>query len=392
MPWRYKTMSQTREEFVKRALSKEKSKSALCREYGISRPTGDKWIKRYLNGESLDNRSTKPFKTANRISDDVEQLIINQRKKEPALGAVKIGRILSDEGYTNLPSVSTINNVLHRNGLITKEASRAATPYKHFQKEKPNDMWQADFKGNYLMNNGLRCHPLSILDDCSRFCLCADAKENERLNSTYASFEATFREYGLPKVLLCDNGHPWGASQSTSITKFEVKLMELDILTIHIRPLRPQTQGKIERFNRSFKEERLRYYVPNDMEDAQRQRLEYRDFYNNKRPHCALNLDTPSKHYESSKRRFPEKITKWDYPYGTDIRQVKNSGYITFEGQGYFLSEGLANKEIGLIPSDVDGIYDIIFRQFRVAKLDLTNHVITSRRVYKLHNDPRTKV
>ena len=278
MPWRYETVSQTRKEFVERVLRKEKSKSALCREYGISRPTGDKWINRYLNGESLDDRSRKPFKTANKISEDMECLIVSQRHKEPAIGAVKIHKMLTEEGVCDLPSVSTVNNVLHRNGLITKAASLATTPYKRFEKENPNDMWQADFKGNYRMQNGLRCHPLSIIDDCTRYCLCADAKENERLDSTYASFEAVFREFGLPKVLLCDNGNPWGASQSTAITKFEVRLIELGILTIHIRAVHPQTQGKVERFNRSFKNERLRFHTPKDIFEAQEQRLEYREF------------------------------------------------------------------------------------------------------------------
>lgn len=392
MPWRYKTVSQTRKEFVERVLRKEKSKSALCREYGISRPTGDKWINRYLKGESLEDRSKRPFKTANKINEDVESLIVNQRREEPAIGAVKIHKMLTDEGICNLPSVSTINNVLHRNGLITKEASQAATPYKRFEKETPNEMWQADFKGHYRMQNGLRCHPLSIIDDCTRYCLCADAKENERLESTYASFEAVFRQFGLPKVLLCDNGNPWGASQSTAITRFEVRLMELGILTIHIRAVHPQTQGKVERFNRSFKDERLRFHTPKDIIEAQEQRLEYMNFYNNKRPHFALNLDTPVKHYKYSEIKYPENIERWDYPYGTDIHKVKSSGYISFQGQGYFLSEGLANKEIGISPSDDDGVFNVIFRQFRVARIDTINHVITSRRVYALHDDPRQKV
>lgn len=392
MPWRYKTVSQTRKEFVERVLRGEKSKSALCREYGISRPTGDKWVNRYLNGDTLEDKSKRPFKTVNKTNEDIESLIVSQRRKEPAIGAVKIHKMLTEEGVCNLPSVSTINNILHRNGLITKEASQAATPYKRFEKENPNDMWQADFKGHYRMQNGLRCHPLSIIDDCTRYCLCADAKENERLDSTYASFEAVFREFGLPKVLLCDNGNPWGASQSTAITKFEVRLMELGILTVHIRAVHPQTQGKVERFNRSFKNERLRFHTPKDIFEAQEQRLEYREFYNNKRPHFALNLDTPASHYKHSEIKYPEKIERWDYPYGTEVHKVKSSGYITFQGQGYFLSEGLANKEIGILPSDDDGVFNVIFRQFRVAKIDIINHVITSRRVYALHNDPRQKV
>ena len=392
MPCRYETVSQTRKEFVERVLRKEKSKSALCREYGISRPTGDKWINRYLNGESLKDRSRKPFKTANKISEDMECLLVSQRREEPAIGAVKVHKMLTEEGVCDLPSVSTINNVFHRNGLITKKASQAATPYKRFEKENPNDMWQADFKGHYRMQNGLRCHPLSIIDDCTRYCLCADAKENERLDSTYASFEATFRQFGLPKILLCDNGNPWGSSQSTSITKFEVRLMELGILTIHIRAVHPQTQGKVERFNRSFKDERLRFYTPKDIIEAQEQRLEYMNFYNNKRPHFALNLDTPSKHYKHSEIKYPKKIERWDYPYGTEVHKVKSSGYITFQGQGYFLSEGLANKEIGILQPDNDGVFNVIFRQFRVARIDTINHVITSRKVYALHNDPRQKV
>ena len=127
MPWRYKTVSQTRKEFVERVLRGEKSKSALCREYGISRPTGDKWVNRYLNGDTLEDKSKRPFKTVNKTNEDIESLIVSQRRKEPAIGAVKIHKMLTKEGVCNLPSVSTINNILHRNGLITKEASQAAT-------------------------------------------------------------------------------------------------------------------------------------------------------------------------------------------------------------------------------------------------------------------------
>lgn len=345
MPWRYETVSQTRKEFVERVLRKEKSKSALCREYGISRPTGDKWINRYLNGESLDDRSRKPFKTANKISEDMECLIVSQRHEEPAIGAVKIHKMLTEEGVCDLPSVSTINNVLHRNGLITKAASQAATPYKRFEKENPNDMWQADFKGNYRMQNGLRCHPLSIIDDCTRYCLCADAKENERLGSTYASFEAVFREFGLPKVLLCDNGNPWGASQSTAITKFEVRLMELGILTIHIRAVHPQTQGKVERFNRSFKNERLRFHTPKDIFEAQEQRLEYRKFYNNKRPHFALNLDTPASHYKHSEIKYPEKLRDGIIRTEQKFTKLNQADISHFKGKDIFLVRGLQTKK-----------------------------------------------
>ena len=182
-------------EFVKRVLNHEKSKSALCREYDISRPTGDKWIKRYLNGEPMGDKSRRPFHTANKISTEDEQRIINARKKEPALGAYKTRKILVTAGWNDAPSISTFNAVFKRNGLITKEASEAAKHIVRFEKEYANEMWQMDFKGNFLMQNGVRCHPLSIMDDYSRFCLCGDAKMNEQLWGVKESLIMTFIEY-----------------------------------------------------------------------------------------------------------------------------------------------------------------------------------------------------
>ena len=160
-----------REEFVKRALNKEKSMTALCLEYGISRPTGHKWVKRYQAGLDMNDRSRRP-NTIHRVSADVESLIVDLRSTYPAVGAAKLHRMLENEGHTELPCVKTINNILKRNGLISKEASLAATPIRRFEKEQPNEMWQADYKGYVTMANGRRCYPLNIIDDHSRFNLC----------------------------------------------------------------------------------------------------------------------------------------------------------------------------------------------------------------------------
>lgn len=392
MSWESKTVEQERIEFVKKVLNKEKSKSALCREYGISRPTGDKWIKRFENGESMNDKSRRPFHTANKISSDVEQRIVQARKQEPAIGAVKTRRMLINAGWEDAPSISTFNAVFKRNGLITKEASEAAQHIVRFEKEKPNEMWQMDFKGDFLLQDLTRCYPYSLIDDYSRFCLCGDAKTNQRLLGVQESLIRVFSEYGLPFSVLCDNGNPWGSSQSTSITKFEVWMMELGILTIHIRAQHPQTQGKVERFNGSYKRERLKFYTPKNIEDAQRCREEYRHFYNNIRPHCSLGYDVPSSRYTPSAKKYNDKITKWEYQPDAIIKPVKSSGYITYKSKGYFLSEGLGEKEIALIPTDQDGILNVVFRQFRVAKLNLHTNTIMSRRVYLLDNDPRKKL
>lgn len=392
MSWRSKTVEQERLEFITKVLNKEKSKAALCREYGISRPTGDKWINRYLNGESLEDKSRRPFRTANKINIEDEKRIVEARKKEPAIGAAKTRRMLINQGWENPPSISTFNAVFKRNGLITKESSEAAQRFTRFEKETPNEMWQMDFKGDFLMGDKTRCHPLSVIDDCTRFCLCADAKENQQLLGVKESLIKTFNEYGMPYSLLCDNGTPWGSSQSASVTKFEVWMMELGILTLHIRPEHPQTQGKVEHFNGSYKRERLKFYTPKDLFDAQLCREEYQDFYNNTRPHFSLDYDVPAQRYVKSTRKYPDKIPVWEYDNGLIHRKIKSSGYLSFNSRAYFLSEGLANKEVVLIPTDTDGIFNIVFRQFRIAKINLHTNTITSKRVYLLHNDPRQNV
>ena len=390
MPWERKTVEQTRLEFVLRVLAHEKSKSALCREYGISRPTGDKWIARYQAGEDLSDHSRRPFHTPNKISEEMEAEIIAARKAEPAIGARKTRRMFLDNNKENVPSASTINRVFHRNGLITKEASEAKKHIVRFEKAEPNEMWQADFKGDFLLNDRTRCYPLSLIDDHSRMCLCADAKPNVQLEGTKESFLKAFETYGLPKTLLCDNGLPWGSSQSTSITKFEVWLMEHDVLTIHIRPIHPQTQGKVERFNGSYKQERLKFYVPKDMADAQRTREEYMQFYNFVRPHYALDFDHPSQHYKPSVRKYREDVPEWDYGHGAILAHVKPSGYLRFNGQGFFLSEGMGGKDVMLRPSSTQkNVFRIVFRGFQIGSLDVENRMLTARKIYRLTDDPR---
>ena len=389
MPWKESCKTMLRKEFVEAVLSGKLTKSQACREFEISRPTGDKWIARALAGESMEDRSRAPFQTANRIPKDMEELIVSYRKLYPALGALKIHKIMEDEKKTNLPSPSTFNAVFKRNGLITKEASLAATPIRRFEKESPNEMWQADFKGYFIMGNGKRCYPLNVLDDCSRYNLCCDPKPSETLEDVQPSMVRIFREYGLPRVFLCDNGNPWGVSQSTGFTKFEIWLMDLGILTVHGRALHPQTQGKEERFNGSLKREHLQYVQIADMEDAARELAKYRCFYNNKRPHRALNLDTPASRYQPSERKYPEKIEPWEYPTGYELRKIKDTGYFTYDGQGYFLSQALGGKTVAVRESSHLGCITLFYRQFKIARIDIDKRVFQFKKIYLAEGDPR---
>ena len=389
MPWEDKGVTMIREEFVKRVLSHEASKSALCREYNISRPTGDKWIKRYLNNEPLSDRSKAPFKTANKTASAIEKLIIDYRSKHPAIGATKIRRILENQGHENLPCNSTVNAILKRNNCISTKASQAATPHKRFQKDNPNDMWQADFKGHFGLDNNVRCYPLNVIDDHSRMNLCCRALKSEKFVESKPVFIELFKEFGMPFSLLCDNGNPWGTAQSTGYTQFEIWLMDLGILTIHGRPIHPQTQGKEESFNRSLKREVLNYHEFHDIDEVQQCFDEYRDFYNNERPHHSLGLDVPAQHYHKSNRKYPEKIEEWEYSQEFILRKVKSTGYITFNNQGYFLSESFGDRVIAIKESTLPNCFNIYYRQFKIARINIEKRAFEFKRMYLIENDPR---
>lgn len=390
MPWKETRLETMREEFVKRVLSHEKSKSALCREYGISRPTGDKWIVRYLAGDKMKDLSRAPKSLPNKTDPEIEKRIVQYREQYPAIGAVKIRRIMQNDNYTGLPSARTFNEIFKRNGLITKEASEAVKPHERFEKSYPNEMWQADFKGHFAMGNGVRCHTLNIIDDYSRMNICCEPLLSETFAEVKPCMERVFQEYGMPFSFLCDNGNPWGTQQSTGFTSFEVWLMELGILTMHGRILHPQTQGKEERFNGSFTKECLRCHTIRDQADASKIFGEYRDFYNNVRPHMALGLEVPASRYTPSNRQFPAHISQWEYPNELTVRNVKSSGYITIKGQGYFLSEAFGDKQIAFRESSKGAhLVNLYFRQFRIGQIDIEKRVFTFKRAYLIDGDPR---
>lgn len=385
MPWEKRTVEESRITFVREYLEGVEGMSELCRKHGISRPTGYKWVERYESGSGVSDLSRAPRTHPLKTSPEIEAHILSLRKEHPGTGARKLERILRRRGV-EVPCASTINAILKRNGCISLEASQAAQHYRRFEASKPNSMWQADFKGNFAMRDGKRCYPLNILDDNSRFCLCSAAQDNERYEDTVNNFRRTFREYGIPRALLCDNGNPWGTSQSVGYTRFEVWLLDLDILPIHGRSLHPQTQGKQERFNGSLKREKLKFITDiADLAHAQTILDEYRNFYNHERPHEALNMAVPAERYVQSSRRFPESVSDWLYD-SNSVSRVKSSGYVTFLGQGCFLSEAFSGQMIAIVPSDSQqDCLDLVYRNFRVARFDLRDRCVVSRKPCRLN-------
>jgi transposase InsO family protein len=381
MPWKEETVEQLRRTFVTLASEAGCNFSALCREYGITRRTGYKWLERFQVGSSLHDQSRAPICRPQKTPPELEQLIISVRCNHPTWGARKILRYLADKGNVLLPAPSTATSILKRNGFVTPEASAQHTAFQRFERAAPNDLWQMDFKGHFAMLDGNRCHPLTMKDDHSRNLLCLDAYDNERWDSVKRSLERVFRKNGLPNAILCDNGAPWGDSHG-GYTLFELWMMQIDVLPIHGRPLHPQTQGKEERFHRTLNEDLIKRTPIRDLRHAQQLFDDYLVEFNTERPHNALGLDVPSKHYIRSHRDFPEEIKEPEYDVGKTLRKVNYKGYISLRNHRYYLSETFIDKYMELAYLDEKTIA-VCYGNFTIAKIDIDEQLIISKRIYR---------
>lgn len=391
MPWKAsQSLGDQRAEFFRKHYEEGIPISKLCREYGISRKAAYKWKTRYDRGEPLDDRSRRPKSSPGATPERVVAEIIKLREQHRFLGGHKISLILKRRGVENVPSGNTVTSILRNKDLLDKVAAKEARHYLRFRKDEANDMWQADFKGHFPLSDGRRCHTLNVLDDYSRFCICCEPLLGESFELVKPVFVKAFKEYGLPFSLLCDNGSPWGgAKEGRGISIFETWLMELGILTIHGKPMHPQTQGKEERFNKSFTREALRYADTTDLISAKLSFDEFRRFYNTERPHWSLNNQVPVDLYHPSARPYSDSIEEWDYSEESQIRTVSGPGQVAFGGKVTYLSAGLIGKRVAFIPSKRDGIFNIIFRNFLVAKYDQRENKMLFVRSYLLSNDPR---
>jgi transposase InsO family protein len=381
MPWKEVSIMSAREEFVRLAMQPGASKSQLCRRFGISRPTGDKWIERFeAQGKAgLSDRSRRPRHAPERTAPEIEEAIVALRRAHPAWGARTLKARLQALGHKDLPaSVSTIQAILQRHALINPQESAKHKAFKRFEREQPNELWQMDFKGHVPLRTGGRCHPLTVLDDHSRFNVCLQALGNEQSASVQAALSQTFRCYGLPQWIITDNGPPWGDTPAHPYTGLGVWLIRLGINVSHSRPYHPQTLGKDERFHRTLKAEVLAREPLIDLPHAQSRFDAWRVVYNLERPHHALAMQVPISRYQCSPRAFPEQLPAVDYPEGTTVRRVQYSGEISYLGTLYRVSKALHGHPVALQPNlEHDGFLDVYFCHQRIAKISLHDKELT---------------
>jgi transposase InsO family protein len=365
-------MSQ-RFEFVMLALQEGTNFSELCRRFDISRPTGYKFLFRYQERgfQGLCDLSKRPKHSPNITEEKAEHTILMLRDKHPAWGGRKLKRRLEDIGYKDIPSASTITQILKRNNRISTEESEKHQAWNRFEADGPNDLWQMDFKGYFQTQDG-RCHPLTVLDDHSRYSLCIGACRNERRSVVTQHLIDVFRKYGLPIRMLMDNGPPWGSDSPTKFTRLTAWLMRLGIKISHSRPYHPQTAGKDERFHRTLKAEVLNYCENKSIDKCQIAFDGWRNIYNTERPHEALGMNTPVSRYRFSKRQYPEKIPDIEYGPNDKIRKVHDTGTVSYKNRIFRVGKAFTGQYVAIRPTNVDGKYSIHFCNQKIRHIDLT--------------------
>ena len=381
MPWEHRTVNEQRNAFVAEA-SESSNFSALCREYGITRATGYKWVERSRAGEELVDKSRRPHTSPSRIAPETEERILEIRRENPGWGARRIHCVMERGGCRELPCVKTVNNVLNRNGCISPEESAKRKPYLRYEKERCNEMWQTDFKGEFRMADQQYCYPLTILDDRSRFSIAIVPRLSTE-NAVIPAFQAAFSTYGLPDSILSDNGAQFAGFRK-GFTQFEKWLMNLDVLPIHGRIKHPQTQGKIERFHRTMKHELLSRGAIQDIGDADRKLSAWRQKYNNERPHEALGMRCPGEVYSPSLRRMPENIQPFIYGGEYHVIKVNSWGYVRYDCWSVYLSETMAGEYIEFRPNPNGESFFACYRNYRIAEFDANSGQLISRFIARL--------
>jgi transposase InsO family protein len=371
MPWQEIKTVDLRMEFIELAASGALTFSELCRRFSISRKTGYKWLNRFqeLGLPGLEDQSKEPAHQPRRTPDETVALILACRDQYPDWGGRKLRRVLQNQSHQGLPAPSTITEILRRHDRLN-DADKLQANFIRFEHPYPNDLWQMDFKGHFQAGQG-RCHPLTVLDDHSRFSLCLQACADETGITVKNALIRTFRHYGLPRRMTMDNGSPWGGGGSSRFSQLSVWLIEQGITVGYSRPYHPQTQGKDERFHRTLKAEVLGRRAFESIERCQDAFNKWRVTYNTIRPHESLAMDTPASRYEVSQRSYKENLPPYEYSDADQVRCVSRDQSASFQGYCVQIGLGFIGKEIAFRPTQTDGQYTLHFCHQQIGEVDL---------------------
>jgi len=368
MPWKSETVMDQRAEFVVRAKARDVSMSKLCKQFGVSRPTGYLWLKRYEESGSvvgLKEHSRRPHESPAKTGDELENKVVEMRR-EKGWGARKIQVLLARQGHEL--AAATIHRILIRRGLIEPDpADRHAT--KRFERSECNQMAQMDFKGEYQVREG-KCYPLSFLDDHSRYLIGLWPLESTNTQGVQQSLKGRFQESGVPESILTDHGSPWfSTTNGHGLTRLSVWLIKQGI-TLKFSGIRhPQTHGKVERFHRTLKARTKHRGLPETLDEWQRWAPEFINEYNYERPHEAIGMKVPGEVYTlDNLRPYQENPSEWEYTGGT-VKRLNTQGKLYYRSQHYFVCEALASEWVRL--DELERKLVVTFRHTTVREINL---------------------
>lgn len=374
MPWRETEAVNERMKFVVAHQSGLYSMTELCLRFGISRECGYEWLRRYQaeGVEGLKDRSHAPKHCPHRMSEAILELLLDARQQHPSWGPRKVLPYLKKRhpGLV-LPAASTVGELFKREGLTQSKRRRRRSVHpgaRVLSPEAPNEVWTADFKGQFKTGDGLYCYPLTVADAYSRYLLGCAARLSVKQREARPVFEQLFREQGLPEAIRTDNGAPFATPAFCGLSKLSVWWIKLGIRHDRIEPGRPEQNGSHERMHRTLKAEATRPPAA----DQQKQQECFDRFctvYNQERPHEALGMRTPAELYRCSHRPMPERLSEPEYPGHFEVRRVSNAGTFRFKSRQPFLSDTLLQELIGLEETE-DGVWSIYFYNVLLCRLD----------------------
>lgn len=370
-----------RRQFVRSYVSGMWSMTELCERYGITRPTGYKWMARWetLGEAGLEEQPRAPHRCPHRMAPVVEDRLLAARR-EYGWGATKLLAVLRRR-YPDLvwPTRSTVNAVLDRHGLLHKQRRRRGTTHPGaapLDTTAANQVWPADFKGQFKTGDGRYCYPLTVTDHFSRALLLCRALPSTRTAEAQPAFQRLFREIGLPDAIRTDNGSPFASTGLHGLAPLNVWWMRLGIVHQRIPPGRPQANGTHERMHRELKRETTMPAAATAR--AQQRRFDaFRRRYNEERPHEALGDQPPATHWTPSTRAYPARLAPPEYPAHLHVRRVRSGGTIKFRGRVPFLSEVLEGDDVAL-DEVTDGVWNIVYYHTVLGRFDEHTGTITA--------------
>jgi len=379
MPWKERTAMEERLRFVAQILEGEPMTEA-CRRFGISRKTGYKIFNRYKEHglAALSDRSRRPVRYANQLPAQVESLIVTLKREKPHWGARKLRELLVRRlnGDVRVPAKSTIHAVLDRHGLVKRARRRRnraeGTPLS--EGAAPNDLWCADFKGEFKLGNGRYCYPLTVTDQASRYLLMCEALESTREDLAFTAFERLFAERGLPGAIRSDNGVPFASPNGLyNLSKLSVWWLRLGIAIERIKPGHPQQNGRHERMHLTLKKEATR---PAGMNSLQQQAKfdAFLEEFNTERPHEALDMACPAERYALSSRPY-DGLPDVQYPFHDRDILVTACGRICMHRKKINISTVLAGQRLGITEVD-EGIWLVSFMTYDLGYIDLEQRTL----------------